>query len=96
MRILGFTKIETGYVLLGELAALTIIALPAGAMIGYLLWSYVAAAMSTDLYTIPTVFKADGLGFAAIVVLIAAAAAGVLVQRDINKFDLAPVLKSRG
>ena len=96
LRILGFTKIETGYVLLGELAALTIIALPAGAMIGYLLWSYVAAAMSTDLYTIPTVFKADGLGYAAIVVLIAAAAAGVLVQRDINKFDLAPVLKSRG
>lgn len=96
LRILGFTKIETGYVLLGELWALTIIALPAGAVIGYLLWSYVAAAMSTDLYTIPTVFKADGLGYAAIVVLVAAAAAGVLVQRDINKFDLAPVLKSRG
>lgn len=93
LRILGFTKIETGYVLLGELGALTILALPVGVVIGYLLWSYVATAMSTDLYFIPIVFEAKGFGYAAIVVLIAAA--GALVQRDIDKFDLVPVLKSR-
>ena len=95
LRILGFTKIETGYVLLGELAALTIIALPVGAVIGYLLWTYVATAMSTDLYTIPIVINPSGFGYAAIVVIIAAFGAGALVQRDINKFDLVPVLKSR-
>ncbi len=95
LRILGFTKIETGYVLLGELGALSILALPVGALIGYLLWTYVATAMSTDLYSIPVVVEAQGFGFAAIVILIAAAAAGAAVQRDINKFDLVPVLKSR-
>ncbi len=95
LRILGFTKIETGYVLLGELAALTIIALPVGSLIGFLLWSYVATAMSTDLYMIPIVVKAAGFGYAAIVVIAAAILAGAFVQRDINKFDLVPVLKSR-
>lgn len=94
LRILGFTKIETGYVLLGEIGALSIIALPVGVLIGYLLWTYVATAMSTDLYSIPTVVEAQGFGYAAIIVLIAAAAAGALVQRDINRFDLVPVLKS--
>lgn len=95
LRILGFSKIETGYVLLGELAALTIIALPVGSLIGFLLWSYVATAMSTDLYMIPIVVREDGFGYAAIVVLLAAALAGAFVQRDINKFDLVPVLKTR-
>lgn len=95
LRILGFTKIETGYVLLGELAALTILALPVGAAIGYLLWRYVAIAMSTDLYVIPIVMEPSGFGYAAIIVLVAAIAAGALVQRDIHRFDLVPVLKSR-
>jgi len=95
LRILGFTKVETGYVLLGELGALSILALPVGAVIGYFLWTYVATAMSTDLYAIPTVVEAEGFGYAAIIVLIAAVAAGALVQRDVNRFDLVPVLKSR-
>ncbi|MCB2098254.1 MAG: ABC transporter permease [Parvularculaceae bacterium] len=95
LRILGFTKIETGYVLLGELAALTIIALPIGSLIGFLLWTYVANGMSTDLYLIPTVVKAAGFGYAALVVIAAGIVAGGFVQRDINRFDLVPVLKSR-
>jgi len=95
LRILGFTKIETGYVLLGELTALTIIALPVGSLIGYLLWTYVATAMSTDLYMIPIVVKEAGFGYAAVIVMLAAVVAGAFVQRDINRFDLVPVLKSR-
>ena len=76
-------------------AALTILALPVGAAIGYLLWRYVAAAMSTDLYVIPIVMEPTGFGYAAIIVLVAALAASAFVQRDIHKFDLVPVLKSR-
>lgn len=95
LRILGFTKIETGYVLLGELGALSIIALPVGSLIGYFLWLYVATAMSTDLYTIPVVVNAAAFGYAGIVIMVAATAAGAFVQRDINRFDLVPVLKSR-
>lgn len=95
LRVLGFTKIETGYVLLGELALLAIFALPIGSLIGLGLWVYIADALSTELYQIPVVFKENGLGYAALVVLISTAAAGALVQRDIMKLNLATALKAR-
>ncbi len=95
LRVLGFTKIETGYVLLGELAALAIIALPIGSALGYLIWSYMATAMSTELYQIPVIYKEDGLGYAAIIILLATAAAGAFVQSDVSKIDMASALKTR-
>ena len=96
LRILGFTKAETGYVLLGEIAILSIAALPAGVAIGYLLWSYVAKAMSTDLYSIPTVIEPAGFGYAALVILVATTAAGALAVRDVARLDLVSTLKSAG
>ncbi|MEL7491487.1 MAG: FtsX-like permease family protein [Pseudomonadota bacterium] len=95
LRVLGFTKIETGYVLLGELFLLAIFALPIGAVFGYLLWSYLADTLSTELYQIPTIYREDGLGYAAIIVLLSAIAAGAFVQRDVNKLDIASALKAR-
>lgn len=95
LRVLGFTKIETGYVLLGELALLAILALPIGSLIGFALWAYLAGALSTELYQIPVVYKENGLGYAAIVILLSTAAAGAFVQRDIMKLDLASALKAR-
>ncbi len=95
LRVLGFTKIETGYVLLGELFLLAIFALPIGAVFGYWLWAYFADALSTELYQIPIVYREDGLGYAAIIVLLSTIAAGALVQRDIGKLDIASALKAR-
>ncbi len=95
LRVLGFTKIETGYVLLGELVTLAIIALPIGSVLGYLLWSYMATALSTELYQIPIIYKEDGLGYAAIIVFLATAFAGAFVQRDVSKLDMASALKIR-
>ena len=69
-------------------------ALAPGAVIGYGLWVYIANALSTDLYQIPVIYEESGVGFAAIVVLIATAAAAALVQRDIAKLDLASALKT--
>jgi putative ABC transport system permease protein len=95
LRVLGFTKIETGYVLLGELALLTILALPIGSALGYLIWSYIATAMSTELYQIPTIYKENGLGFAAIIVFLATAVASAFVQNDVSKIEMATALKTR-
>ncbi len=95
LRVLGFTKIETGYVLLGELAALAIIALPIGSALGFLLWSYMATALSTELYQIPIIYREDGLGYAAIIIFLATAVAGAFVQSDVSKIDLASALKTR-
>ena len=95
LRVLGFTKIETGYVLLGELFLLAILALPIGGVFGYWLWVYLANGLSTELYQIPIVYREDGLGYAAIIVLLSTIAAGALVQRDIGKLDIASALKAR-
>lgn len=95
LRVLGFTKIETGYVLLGELGVLALLALPIGSVLGYLIWSYMAHAMSTDLYQIPVIYREDGLGYAAIIVFAATIIAGAFIQRDVSKLDMASALKTR-
>lgn len=95
LRVLGFTKIETGYVLLGELAILAILAIPVGSFFGFLIWSYLAGALSTELYQIPTVFREDGFGHGAIIVFASTAIAGALVMRDVAKIDMATALKAR-
>ena len=95
LRVMGFTKVEAGYVLLGEIGVLAILALPIGSVIGYLLWSYLATALSTELYQIPIIYREDGLGYAAMIVLIATAIAGAFVQRDVGKLDMVSALKTR-
>ena len=95
LRVLGFTKVETGYVLLGELWLLALMAIPVGSLFGFLIWSYLATALSTELYQIPTVYREDGLGYGALVVFISTAIAGALIMRDVAKIDMVSALKTR-
>ncbi len=95
LRVMGFTKTEAGYVLLGEIIALVIFALPIGSVLGFLIWSYLAGALSTELYQIPVIYREDGLGYAAMIVLLAATAASAYIQRDINRLDLVSALKTK-
>ncbi|MFP4004639.1 MAG: ABC transporter permease [Alphaproteobacteria bacterium] len=95
LRVMGFTKTEVSYLLLGELALLTLVALPLGFVAGYGLSWYLTQAFSTELYQVPLVVNRAAYGFASAVVLVAAAVSGYLVQRDIGKLDLVSVLKTR-
>lgn len=95
LRVLGFTRIETAFILLGELGVITFLALPIGGLLGYLLASYLATAMSTELYQIPLVVSWNSFGAATIIVLVAATVSGLLVQRDVNRLDLVAALKIR-
>jgi len=95
LRVLGFTRGEAAFVLLGELAVVTLVALPVGAVLGYYLSFAIADGFSTDLYQIPAVFSPESYGFAALVVLVAAVASGWLVKRDIDRTDLVSALKTR-
>ena len=95
LRVSGFTKGGTAFVLLGELAAVTLIALPVGAVLGYYLSFGIAAGFSTDLYQIPAIFDPGSYGFAALVVIGAGLTSGWLVKRDIDRADLVSALKTR-
>ena len=95
LRVIGFSKGETAFVLLGELAVVTVIALPVGAILGYYLSFGIAAGFSTDLYQIPAVFDPVSYGQATLVVLGAALVSGWLVKRDLDRADLIEALKTR-
>ncbi|SNY91557.1 putative ABC transport system permease protein [Cohaesibacter sp. ES.047] len=95
LRVMGFTRSEAAFVLLGELAVITLAALPLGSLMGYYLNYSIAEGFSTDLYQIPTIFSPASYGTAALAVLIAAFLSGWLVKRDIDRADLVSALKIR-
>ena len=95
LRVIGFTRGEAAFVLLGELASVTLIALPLGGVMGYYLSFGIAAGFSTELYQIPVVFDPESFGFAALFVVGAATLSGWLVKRDIDRADLVSALKTR-
>ena len=95
LRVIGFTHGETAFVLLGELAIVTLLALPIGAVMGYFLSFAVAKGFSTDLYQISPTVSTESYGVAIIAVLFAAIASGWLVQRDIKNAKIITALKTR-
>lgn len=95
LRVVGLTRAEVGFVLLGELGLLTLLALPLGSVLGYYFSIAVAAGFSTDLYRVPVEFVPASHGTAALAVLLAAIISGLLVKRDINRLDLVSALKTR-
>lgn len=95
LRVLGLTRAEVSFILLGELALLTLLALPLGAALGYALaWSMVQS-LDTDLFRIPLIIYPSTYGYAVVVVVVAALASGLLVRRRIDRLDLIAVLKTR-
>jgi putative ABC transport system permease protein len=95
LRVLGFSRGEVSYILLGEIAFLTLIALPIGATLGTLLAWFLAQAMSSDLFRLPFVVNAATYGYAGVVVIVVTAVSGLLVRRQLDRMDLVAVLKSR-
>lgn len=95
MRVLGFTLGEVIYVLLGELALLTVVALPLGCAMGYGLAGMWTLSLDTELYRIPLVVSRQTFGFAVLVVVGAAVVSGALVFRLVARLDLVAALKTR-
>jgi len=95
LRVLGFTRGEVAYILLGELALLTLIAIPIGLMIGYGLCAYMAFKFDTDLYRVPLVLGHNAYAFAATVVIVSAVVSGYMIWRNLAHLDMVAVLKSK-
>ena len=95
LRVIGFTRGEVGYILLGELAVATLLALPLGFLFGRELCRYLSSAFRSDLYRVPLVLETHTYAFAASVVLASAVVSGLLLWRKLNRLDLIGVLKTR-
>ncbi|HUG72432.1 MAG TPA: FtsX-like permease family protein [Steroidobacteraceae bacterium] len=95
LRVLGFGRREASYVLLAEIGALLLIALPVGAVLGRWLSAWLMAQFQTDLFTFPYVTSAVAYARPALFVAVAVMAAALLVRRGVDRLDLVGVLKSR-
>ena len=95
LRVLGFTRGEVAYILLGELGLLTLLAIPLGFVIGRGLCAYMVNSFDSELYRIPLVTEASTYAFAATVVLAATLVTGLLIWFRIARLDLIGVLKTK-
>lgn len=94
LRVLGFTRGEVSYILLGEVAVLTLLALPLGAAAGAGLAWYLAGAMSSDLFRLPFAVSPATFGAAGAVVLAVTGASSLMVRRQIDRMDLTESLRT--
>jgi putative ABC transport system permease protein len=95
LRVIGFTRGEISAILLGELAVVTLAAIPLGLLIGRGMCGLTAAAVNEELFRIPIVVSKWTYGFATTVILIATILSALLVRRRLDHLDLIAVLKSR-
>lgn len=93
--MLGFTRGEIAYILLGELAVLTLAAIPLGFLIGTGLCGILVVVFESDLYRLPLVLEPSNYALAASVVVVSAVISGALVWRRLERLDLVGVLKTR-
>lgn len=95
LRVLGFSKLEITYILLGEVTLLIVIGLPLGCLAGAGLAWVMTSAFETELYRVPLVIEATTFGSAVMMAIAAALASAELVRRRLNRLDLLAVLKTR-
>ncbi len=94
LRVLGYTRGEISYILLGELAVIVFLGIPLGCWIGRQLCQ-IGAGAQNDLFRIPMIIEPSTYAFSALLVLIAAAVSGLMVRRKLDHMDLVEVLKTR-
>jgi len=95
LRVIGFTRAEISMILLGELAVVTLVAIPLGLLIGFGFAAVLSLGLDTEVYRIPLVINQSTYAFAAVVVIIAASFSGLIVRRRLDHLDLVSVLKSK-
>jgi len=95
LRVLGFTRGEISLILLGELAAVTLAALPVGALIGLALGDLIMVIFNNEVYRLSFTVSAATLAWSFLIVIIAAIGSGLAVRQRLDRLDLVGVLKTR-
>lgn len=93
LRVMGLTRWEVSSVLLGELAVITLLAIPVGLPIGWLFAHIATAALDTETHRFPMIMTRYTLAYAATVILMSALISALIVRRMLDKLDLIAVLK---
>jgi len=95
LRVLGFSRGEISYILLGEVGFLIVAALPLGCLFGRFLSQVMAATFETELYRVPLIIEPSTYGLAVVVALVATLLSALIVRHRLDHLDLIEVLKTR-
>ena len=95
LRVLGFTRGEISTVLLGELAILTVAALPLAIAIGEGLTAVIVALFESELFRFPIARSTQVMAWSALTVIAASLVSALIVRRRLDRLDLVAVLKIR-
>jgi putative ABC transport system permease protein len=95
LRVLGFTRREVTWMLLGEQGILIVLSLPLAFLTAWALSVWISMGFESDLYRIPVVVKPGTYALGAAIVALAAALSALFVSRRIDRLDLVAVLKTR-
>ena len=95
LRVLGFTRAEISYVLLGELFVRVLLGVPIGLVLGRDWAHRIAATVDPETYRMPVTIATSTYLFAAGIALASALVSALLVRRRLDHLDLVAVLKTR-
>jgi putative ABC transport system permease protein len=74
---------------------LTLVALPAGALLGSAMTVAIVRSFESEIYRFPVVITPRVMALAALVVITASLLSGLVVRRRLDRLDLVGVLKIR-
>lgn len=94
LHVLGFSHSEMAQIVLGEMAVLTVCAVPVGIVFGRLLGGLVVTLFSTELARIPLVIAPSTNGMAVAITLASATVSAVATWRQLLRLDAVSVLKA--
>lgn len=95
LRVLGFTRAEVGFVLIGEMMLLTAVAIVPGWILGTFLAQGLVSAVSTDIMQMPYVITRRTYALAALAAGLASLFSVLLVRRRLDRVDMVSALKAR-
>jgi putative ABC transport system permease protein len=94
LRVLGFGRGEVAWILVGELAVLTLLAIPLGWLLGSAFAWMLTQAIEMDLFRIPFVITRQAYAFSAAGVLASAVLSAALIAPRLLRLDMVTALKS--
>ena len=95
LRVLGFTRAEISLILMGELALVTLLALPVGGLFGYSLSAAIVGMIDSEVYRFPLYVSRQAVALSFLGIIAATVFSGLVVRRRLDHLDLVAVLKIR-
>lgn len=95
LRVLGFTRAEVSGILLAELGAQMLVAVPLGLLLARLIVGGLLALRDNESFQIPPVISEQTYAMSAMAVVAAGLASALLVRRRIDRLDIVTALKTR-